>query len=142
MSGGKGNRDWAIVWAKHWSDHPVRPVADCPHPTTEVLTINQRLEPTCRGQHKIHMDGSICMVCGADRTGHLSLRDGLALCWEEHHWHHETAQRLYELAALHERELFDTNDWLPLWFVYAWGWEWPRIKASLEAALAEDAVAA
>lgn len=127
---------YTITWAKRWADHAVRRPEECTHPTTEVLTINQRLVPTKRGQHAIAFDGSICMVCGIDVTGNLTLRDGLALCWEEHHWHAGTGARLYELAALHERELFDTNDRLPLWFAYAWDWPWPRIKAALEEAMA------
>ena len=127
-----------VIWAKKWV-MPIVPVADCRHPGSEALSINQRLEPTKRGQHRIVMDASICMNCGADATRQVSLRDGLILCEQEHGWHLETRERLYDLVASHEKELWETSEELPVWFAYAWGWEWPRIKAALESNLARRA---
>lgn len=133
--------DYTITWTKTWDDPLCQP-GECRHAGSAALSINQRLVPKGRsGQRQIAMDGSICMNCGADVTGNLSMRDGLALCMKEHGWHRSTALRLYDIVNFHAVELYNQNDRLPLWFAYAWDWPWEKIKAEVEACAALDEAA-
>lgn len=122
--------DFELVWLKRW-DGAVCPPQHCPHPTTEVLSINQRLESTVRGQHKIAMDGAICMNCGSDRQGHLGLIEGLSRCWDEHHLRPGVADRLYDLAASNEEALWAEGKQIPMWMMFAFGWTGREIVEAL-----------
>jgi len=126
---------FTITWTKQWTG-PICSPGECDHPTTEVLTINQRLEPKGRGRHVIALDGSICMNCGADRGGHLSLAEGLTRCMDEHGWHRATALRLYDLTeSLHDQLVAEAQNeraW-PIWFLTAWGWTGKEIVDALNA---------
>lgn len=121
-----------LVWAKRW-EQPICPPEVCTHPAAEKLSINQRLEPTKRGQHVIGMDACVCMNCGADTTGHLGLIDGISRCWDEHHLRPGVADRLYDLVAAREEAIWAEGEAFPIWFMYAFGWDGRRIVAALNA---------
>lgn len=104
----------AIVWIKDWEGEPVAG-ADCRHPATEVLNIGLRLERG-RGPADRRNDGVVCMLCGRDSTGRLTLVDGLARASEEHGWNRHVSERLFELIRAHRTEILATDEPLPFWF--------------------------
>lgn len=129
---------YTLHWTKTWHGAICEP-EQCKHSNefgSEVLSINQRLERTKRGGNAIHMDACICMNCGADITGHLSLAEGLRRCMDEHGWNREVGLRLYDLAEFHNDRLCDeaADDGVwPIWFLYAWGWSGKEIVDALNA---------
>lgn len=129
--------DYELVWLKRW-DGAVCAPENCPHPTAEVLSINQRIERQA-ARSKIAMDGAVCMNCGTDRQGHLGLIDGLSRCWDEHHLRPGVADRLYDLAALNEDAIWAEGRQFPIWFMYAFGWSGREIVDALNAGELEAA---
>lgn len=131
---------YQVIWTKRW-EGPILPVDKCPHSGPDALTINQRLDPAKRGRHQIAMDASICMRCGADSTGNLSLAAGLAACMDEHGWNAAAGDRLYDLAARHEEALLQ-EDSVPIWAFYAFGWTGKQLVDALNAGQLKPAAAA
>lgn len=121
---------YTVHWTKKW-DGPILPAAQCRHEGMDALTINQRLEPNARGKgYHIELDGSLCMRCGTDSTGQLSLVEGLSRCMDQHGWNRETGLRLYGLVEFH-KDALQQETRVPIWFAHAWDWDWQTIKAGL-----------
>lgn len=124
-----------VHWAKSWADKHVRSIDACHHEGDRVLTINQRLEPLGKG-HRMAADAVICMDCGKDVLGRMSLVDGLDACMVEHGWNREAGLRLYDLAELHQNELRQERR-VPIWMASAWGLTGRQIHAALNDSLPE-----
>jgi hypothetical protein len=120
-----------IHWCKSWQGRPIIPATECRHEGPDALTINQRLERTKRGQHVIAFDASVCMACGADSIGKLSLVDGLKACMDEHGWNREVGLRLHDLAEHHAETLRQAC--CPVWMWYAFGFDSRQIVDMLNA---------
>jgi hypothetical protein len=132
---------FTVHWCKSWEGKPIYKPAECRHTDefcSEVLSINQRLEPRGKGGgQQIALDASICMICGVDVAGNLSLAEGLSACMDEHGWNREVGLRLHDLAEFHQDELWQGGP-IPIWFLYAFGWTGKQIVDALNRAALEE----
>lgn len=120
-----------VVWHKSWQGRPVLAPCKCGHECGEQLSINQRLEPNAkRGGHHIELSGIVCMDCGTDTTGRLTVAEALRLCMDQHGWNREVGLRLYDLASAHAADLMDAPA-IPIWCLYAMGWSGREITKAL-----------